>query len=395
VPPEGEPVMAKIVVIEDNDAVREEIADILTFEGHDIAQAVNGRLGFELVKELVPDLVLCDLMMPEMDGYATLEAIRSHPATATTPFVCLTARAERPDMRRAMELGADDYVTKPFTTDDLLGAVNAAFEKRARTARESEAKLSDFRQQLSCTLPHELRTPLSCILGYAEMLADPTHERESREVVTLAAHILEAGLRLNRIAENFLLYAQLTLLARGEASASGVRSRHLVMAHDVVGRLARQKAAEHRREHDLVLDLGQTAISMSESYLVKLMEEIVDNAFKFSEPGTPVQVSARASGGGLVLHITDRGRGMTAEQVAAIAGYVQFERILHEQQGLGLGLSIAQRIAALWGGTVAIESTPGQGTAVEVALPSTGGADAGDKAPATAAASPQRRTAHP
>src|SRR5579862_1847622 len=108
--------MTKILVIEDNDDVREEIVDILRFEGFDVRDAENGRLGLEVVKEWAPDIVVCDIMMPELDGYATLEAMRANPASAATPVVCLTARGERYDMRRAMELGADDYLTKPFTS---------------------------------------------------------------------------------------------------------------------------------------------------------------------------------------------------------------------------------------------------------------------------------------
>src|SRR4029077_10011243 len=99
--------MTKILVIEDNEGVREEIVEILRFEGYDVRDAENGRLGLQLVKQWPPDLVICDLMMPELDGYATLEAMRADPASAATPFLCLTARCERRDMRRAMELGAD------------------------------------------------------------------------------------------------------------------------------------------------------------------------------------------------------------------------------------------------------------------------------------------------
>jgi CheY-like chemotaxis protein len=126
-----EMVMTKILVIEDNEDVREEIVTILGFEGYEVRAAENGRRGLAVAAAWAPDLVICDLMMPELDGYGTLEALRADPATATTPFLCLTARGERRDMRRAMELGADDYLTKPFTAAELLAALNAALAKRA------------------------------------------------------------------------------------------------------------------------------------------------------------------------------------------------------------------------------------------------------------------------
>jgi CheY-like chemotaxis protein len=122
--------MTKILIIEDNDGVREEIVDILRYAGYDVRDAENGRLGLELVTQWAPDLVVCDLMMPELDGYATLAAIRADPASATTPFLCLTARGEQRDMQKAMDLGADEYLRKPFTTDELLAALESILAKR-------------------------------------------------------------------------------------------------------------------------------------------------------------------------------------------------------------------------------------------------------------------------
>jgi CheY-like chemotaxis protein/signal transduction histidine kinase len=141
--------MKKILVIEDNDAVRDEIAVILGFENFEVIAAENGRVGLERLGHAAPDLVLCDLMMPEMDGYSTLEALRRDPRYATVPFICLTARADRVDMRRAMELGADDYITKPFTAGELLAAVNAGLEKRGRAALETEERVTEVRERQS------------------------------------------------------------------------------------------------------------------------------------------------------------------------------------------------------------------------------------------------------
>ena len=123
--------MTKILVIEDNDDVREEIVGILRYEGFEVRDAENGRLGLALAREWGPDLVVCDVMMPELDGYATLEAIRSDPATAAMLFLCLTARAEHNDVQKAVELGADDYLTKPFALQELVLRLRALDRRRA------------------------------------------------------------------------------------------------------------------------------------------------------------------------------------------------------------------------------------------------------------------------
>jgi DNA-binding response OmpR family regulator len=124
--------MKRILLIEDNHSLREEIINVLELEGFDVVFAENGRIGLERLKEGLPDVVLCDLMMPDMDGYETIQAIRSNPATQTLPVILLTARDDEQCKTRGAELGADDYVTKPFKIPDLLRALEAISKKRRR-----------------------------------------------------------------------------------------------------------------------------------------------------------------------------------------------------------------------------------------------------------------------
>lgn len=121
--------MKKILLIEDNDEVRENTAEILELANYTVVTAKNGKTGIELASENVPDLVICDIMMPVMDGYDVLQALSKNPDTAFIPFIFLTAKSERSDIRKGMEMGADDYVTKPFDDVDLLNAVESRFKK--------------------------------------------------------------------------------------------------------------------------------------------------------------------------------------------------------------------------------------------------------------------------
>ena len=122
--------MKRILLIEDNTEVRENTAEILSLADYDVTTATNGKEGVELVQKLLPDLVVCDIMMPELDGYGVLHILSKKPETASIPFIFLTAKAEKSDMRKSMELGADDYLTKPFDDTDLLKAIEARFRKR-------------------------------------------------------------------------------------------------------------------------------------------------------------------------------------------------------------------------------------------------------------------------
>jgi len=119
----------RILVIEDEPEMRRNIATILRMEKFDVKQAENGRIGLELAKKELPDLILCDVMMPELDGHGVLQALREDSRTANLPFIFLTAKGEKADQRSGMNLGADDYLTKPVAKADLLEAISARLKR--------------------------------------------------------------------------------------------------------------------------------------------------------------------------------------------------------------------------------------------------------------------------
>jgi CRP-like cAMP-binding protein/CheY-like chemotaxis protein len=122
--------MKKIVLIEDNLEVRENTTEILTLAGYEVISAPNGRVGIERIQQTKPDLIICDIMMPELDGYGVLHILNKNADTASIPFIFLTAKVEKTDIRKGMNLGADDYLTKPFDDTDLLNAVEVRLKKR-------------------------------------------------------------------------------------------------------------------------------------------------------------------------------------------------------------------------------------------------------------------------
>ncbi|MEL6359053.1 MAG: response regulator [Bacteroidota bacterium] len=125
-----------ILVIEDNEAVRENIAETLELSNYHVHTAEDGNVGVKLAKELQPNLILCDVMMPQLDGFGVLRILSRQPETSSIPFIFLTARGEKSDFRRGMELGADDYITKPFGKDELLLAIETRLSKYERISQE-------------------------------------------------------------------------------------------------------------------------------------------------------------------------------------------------------------------------------------------------------------------
>jgi EAL domain-containing protein (putative c-di-GMP-specific phosphodiesterase class I)/ActR/RegA family two-component response regulator len=133
--------MPKVLIIEDEEAVRENILDLLEAEDFETVAAANGRIGITLACSEVPDLILCDMMMPEIDGYGVLTTLRQYPSTATIPFIFLTAKSAKSDFRKGMDMGADDYITKPFSRSELLSAIMKRLEKYATLKRYLSPKI--------------------------------------------------------------------------------------------------------------------------------------------------------------------------------------------------------------------------------------------------------------
>lgn len=141
--------MRKILLIEDNPDVRENTAEILELAGYHVLTAENGKLGVEAAIEHQPELIICDIMMPVLDGYGALHLLSKNPKTDAIPFIFLTAKSERSDMRKGMEMGADDYITKPFDDIELLNAVESRLKKADASKREVQNGQQGFNELLS------------------------------------------------------------------------------------------------------------------------------------------------------------------------------------------------------------------------------------------------------
>lgn len=131
--------MKKILLIEDNPEVRENTSEILSLASYEVLVAENGRTGVDIAQRQKPDLIICDIMMPELDGYGVLHILSKNEQTAAIPFIFLTAKTEKADIRKGMNLGADDYLTKPFDDTDLLNAIEARFRKNAMQQKQYES----------------------------------------------------------------------------------------------------------------------------------------------------------------------------------------------------------------------------------------------------------------
>lgn len=361
--------MAKILVIEDEIGVRDSLVDILNAEDYIVDSATNGEEGLRQIREFHPDLVICDIMMPVLDGYGVLEQVRRNPALATLPFVFLTAKAERQDFRSGMDLGADDYLTKPFTHDDLLRMIHTRLGAQTAAEEKTRQHLDALRASISTALPRELGDPMREVLTLSATLIEQAATLPPEKVLTLAKAIHRSAQRTARLTQNVMLFAKLERLRPESLTHDHLDRYYTDRADEVILEVATILAQDYLREEDLDIFLEPMAMPMSEVQLRKVCEELIDNAFKFSRPGTPIKIFGSQDHNMVTLYIIDYGQGLTPEQMAQMGAYLQFDGASETSQGTGLGLTIAKRLVELHQGEVIIESIPGRQTIVRVALP--------------------------
>ncbi len=360
--------MHRILVIDDEAEIRHSVIEVLRTKNYDIVSAADGRSGVEMARQFLPDLIICDIQMPYLNGYDVLVQLRSDPNTMSIPFIFLTALGTKDHVRQGMSFGADDYLTKPFRIRDLFDAVEARLRRKETSTRQ----MDDLKLQLSRMLPHELRTPLSVILGYSQFLSDPQFfSVEKVETLHMAQAIYQSGMRLQRLIENYLFFTDLKLYEDHPEFFADWQIKIPTRIKELITVAVCEIAQKQLRSADLMAHLAENEILLCERATLKIIQEIVDNAFKFSPQNTKVDVTATVAEDTLVITVQDHGRGMTEGQVSHLNAFTQFDRQLHEQAGSGLGLAIADRLTRLNQGQMHIQSQLNVGTIVRITFPVT------------------------
>jgi len=355
--------MKTILLIDDDEGMLQSYGLLLRKSGYRVLEADSGSEGFKLARQHVPDLILSDINMPGGDGRTLLRDLRQDAALKSVQIVLMTGKPELATPRRVMEEGADDFLVKPVTMEALLACLEARFVRASVNWRVEDKVLDRLRAAVPVNLPHEFFTPMAGIIGLTEILRGGSANMTANEIDEIARDVHQSALRLNRTLRNYLLILELQgaepdplvglllPLRVGESVKAGVNEALRLNA----------------RQDDVTLLIQPPSLPVKGEDLSRMVEEMVDNACKFSRPGTPIQVQLGDDG---VLVVTDQGRGMTAEQVDQIGAFQQFDRKRHEQQGLGLGLLLVQKLTRLHGAKLAITSEPGKGTQVRITFPS-------------------------
>jgi len=364
-PPANGTGLKTVLLIDDDTRLRTVLAAGLEARGYRALLAPDAPTGRELARLHLPDVIVCDIDMPGTNGKGFLKELRTDPELADRQFVLMTGDPTYANPRAGMDLGADDFLLKPFTPSDLARCV-AARLKRAELSRHLESRIIEqLLGSLHSTLPHEFFTPLAGVFGLTEMLEEELDDLGKDEIRAILRDILTSAKRLHRTLRNYLHIIELDSPARPlPATALG--------AAQVAGAVeagVQAAATRHNRAADITTEIAGAAVRGEPAELTSLVDELTDNALNFSRKGSPVRVTLAPAGAQLVFTVRDEGRGMTAKQLQQLHLFQQHERKKFEQQGLGLGLALSRRLVRRLQGELRIASEPGRGTTVTVTVP--------------------------
>jgi two-component system sensor histidine kinase/response regulator len=364
-------VQKTVLVVEDNPTMSEGICDVLEMEGYRVLSAGNGIEGLSFLKEGGIDLILADIMMPLMDGYDFYQRVREHPEWTAIPFVFLTARGQKEDIRFGKRLGADDYLVKPFDPADLLVVVEAKLRRAKEMQQAAEHGFDTLKQNILNALSHEFRTPLTYIQGYTDLLLDGDVAEEPELFKDFLERIQIGSQRIHKLVEDFIF---LVSVESGEAAQMISEGGSVI---DLIPILCAATSAFQMAATNKGITLhtdwstGLPHVFGYAAHLSDAFSRLLDNAIKFCpDEGGEIWINTTVVDDKVKISVRDNGIGISAkEQARVFDRFYQVNRELYEQQGVGLGLPIARSIVELHAGTIEVESELGEGSTFTVILP--------------------------
>lgn len=358
--------MNTVLVIEDTQYVREEVTTILELEGFKVIAAANGKKGIELYNQQRPDLILCDIMMPEMDGYEFLEYLKKEEPDFDIPFIFLTAKAARSEQRKGMIEGADDYIVKPFTAEELVQSIRSRLERQNQIKQGLTKELDSIKKILTFTLPTELLVPMNGIIGTANLMTEEDRSFNQDEYKNFARSILLSAENLKRQMNNYLLKAQLMVWEKDEDYCKEMRHQISSVSRDVATQSLLAYSNDFPRVGDLRIRMEESRVAIAEWHLVKIIQELVFEGMEISTPGTEVILSGQKDGSFYNLALKTSWNSL--KQVELV-DFPLKGRKASVDADLSMGMSLVKKLTEIHSGKFKNTKTLEDQRVVEIALP--------------------------
>jgi two-component system sensor histidine kinase/response regulator len=364
----------RILVIEDEAILLKEVVRWLTLEGYETLGAADGQEGINLAFQHQPDLILCDIALPYRDGYSVMLEIRNNPQTQLIPFIYMTAMSSHDDIRKGMGLGADDYVTKPFTRTELLQAVEAVLGKRLLQEQHHQTELEQwqsafqqeheqriFKAKLVGMFSHEFRNPLASIMSSNGILRKHLERMDEKQRETHFNRIDNSVNRLLQMLEEMLIVAQI------EAGSLSFKPEPLNIS-EFVQEIITEFCTICGEERRITFKNRLTGATMKVDprLMRQIVTNLISNAIKYSPTGSEVCVTLERSHETITLTVQDNGIGIPESDQQCLFTAFQRASNVGSVTGTGLGLAIVRQAVELHGGAIELESRVGVGTTVTV-----------------------------
>jgi two-component system, sensor histidine kinase and response regulator len=339
------------------------IETILEDEGYQIILAASGAAALALVEQSPPDLILLDIMMPEMDGYEVTRRIRQNPTLPYIPILLLTAH-HASDVVAGLESGADDFVRKPVDVDELSARVRSLL--RLKHSIDEREQLSLQRQDFISHLTHDLRTPLVAADHMLKLFGKEVFGSLSGEMHEAIAAMIRSNYHLMQIVDTLL---EVQCYEAGAKKLNFIPCDLGEIAKEVVQELkylAQSKGLTLSVQHPQNALANPLKTSGDYLELRRMLTNLVGNAIKFTEQGS-IDISISAPADRVILAVCDTGPGLSPQEQEQL--FQRFYKGTHHQAGSGLGLHLVSRIVQAHQGTIAVESQPNQGSIFTICLP--------------------------
>ncbi|HPN39564.1 MAG TPA: hybrid sensor histidine kinase/response regulator [Melioribacteraceae bacterium] len=353
-----------VLIVDDNYKNIQLLGNVLRGENLDIAVATNGIQALQITKEVLPNLILLDIMIPDMDGYQVCQLLKEDPKTAEIPIIFLTAKTEAEDIIKGLTLGAVDYITKPFNNQELL--IRVKTHLALQNSKEELKKTNAEKDKFFSIIAHDLKNPFITMLGFSSMLVTDYYDFSDEERITYIKEMEGVAKKSYELLENLLQWSR-SQTGRIEFNPMEFDLNDVVK--DTLELLGPQAKAKEILLTDLLTD--NNFIFSDIEMIRTVIRNICSNAIKFTNKGGNIIISAISNNKSVKLKIKDDGIGMdnkTLNGLFNLSTHNSKKGTMNES-GTGLGLILCKEFVEKNKGTIEVSSVLNEGTEFTIVLP--------------------------
>ena len=346
----------KILIVDDAEDTVELLRKRFRAEGYDTSEAFNGEQALNTVPEYEPDLIVLDVMMPKIDGYEVCQRLKADEKTKYIPVLMLTAKGEVEHKVKGLNIGADDYMAKPFDYKELSARVRSLLSIKATHEKKVEEEKSGALEQMMEQVAHEIRNPLTSVGGFARKVFNKLHEDDPNR--KYMQYIIEDVAVLESMIKQLIELKSMTISMKEPSDMNEVVKDSL--------KIFEQDFAQKAIQVETELQEGLPLITADKKLLKRAFCNLIKNAVEAMESGTKtLKVTSRVNGDNLELQFSDTGKGIAKEKIKNIFDPLVTSKVY----GPGLGLTFALKIIQDHKGTISVESEEGKGTTFTIRFP--------------------------